>query len=113
MEEEEKEEEKKKEGDVSLWQQSLDSPIYLLQRAASKYNIAIVLINEAETTPDCSYEQTQSPTVGNIILDASKYRLSFKNRDSYKVARIIHSPYHPEGEATFTIEGEGVTDVHR
>jgi hypothetical protein len=45
MEEEEKEEEKKKEGDVSLWQQSLDSPIYLLQRAASKYNIAIVLIN--------------------------------------------------------------------
>lgn len=107
------EDERGKEGDHSLSQQSLDSPVYLLLKVASQYDIAVVLINETETTPDCSFEQTQSPTVGNIISHASTYGISFKNHESYKVARIIHSPCHPEGEATFTIEGEGVTDVHQ
>ncbi len=35
----------------------------------------------------------------------------YKNYIDYKVVRIAHSPYHPEGEVLFTIEGEGVTDV--
>ena len=99
--------------DLLLWQQSEYSPIYLLRKVSSKYNIAVVLINEAETIPDCSYEQTQIPIVGNIISRASTYRISFKNHDSCKVARIIHSPCHPEGETTFTIERQGVTDVHQ
>jgi DNA repair protein RadA len=100
-------------GDLSLWQQSEYSPIYLLRKVASQYNIAVVAISEAENVPDCSYEQTQIPIVGNIISRASTFRISFKNHDNYKVARIIHSPCHPEGEVPFTIEGEGITDIHQ
>jgi DNA repair protein RadA len=99
--------------DLLLWQRSEYSPIYLLRKVASEYNIAVVVINEAETIPDCYYEQTQIPIVGNIISRASTYRISFKNHDNYKFARIIHSPCHPEGEATFTIERQGVTDIHQ
>jgi DNA repair protein RadA len=99
--------------DLLLWQRSEYSPIYLLRKVASEYNIAVVVINEAETIPDCYYEQTQIPIVGNIILRASTYRISFKNHDSYKVARIIHSPCHPEGEAPFTIKHEGITDIYQ
>ncbi|HEY1248964.1 MAG TPA: hypothetical protein VGE97_08265, partial [Nitrososphaera sp.] len=63
--------------------------------------------SETKTSPDCSFEETQIPTVGNIISHASTYGINFRNHDSNKVARIIHSPCHPEGEAIFTIECEG------
>jgi RecA/RadA recombinase len=109
----EEEWEQEEKGGYSLWQKSFYSPIYLLRRIAAKYNIAVVLINESETVSECYYEQTQIPVVGNTLSHISTYRISFKNHDSCKVARIIHSPCYPEGEAQFTIEGEGITDVHK
>jgi len=96
---------------LSLWQQSLDSLMYSLHRVALENDIAVVVINDTETVRDCPFEQTRIQIGENIILRGSTYRLNFKNYDSYKVARIVHSPYHPEGNALFSINGEGIMDV--
>jgi DNA repair protein RadA len=52
-------------------------------------------------------------TARNMILNAITYRLSFKNHEGNRVARIVHSPYHPEEEVPFTFEHEGITDIHQ
>lgn len=106
--------EKKKEEDyLSLWQQSLNSLVYSLRRAALKNNIAVVITNHAEETIpyNSPFEGAQVSVHENITPHGSTYRLNFKNYDSYKVARIIHSPCQPEGEVLFTINEEGITDV--
>jgi len=104
---------KRKEG-LSLWQQSLDSPIYSLRRSASEYNIAVVITNNAdEIITDYPIGEKQVSMGEDIMTPhASTYRLNFKNYEQYKVARIVYSPCHPEEEAVFTIGGEGITDIH-
>jgi len=97
---------------LSLWQESLDSLMYSLQRAALQYNVAVVIINDSDKTVvyDYHFGQTQVPRAENIILHAITHRLSFKNHDGYKVAKIVHSSCYPESEVPFTINGQGITD---
>lgn len=87
--------------------------MYSLKRVALENEIAVVINHTDEIVPDHPLEQTQVPTARNIILHAITHRLSFKNRDCYKVAKIVHSSCQPEGEVQFTIGGEGITDVEQ
>jgi RecA/RadA recombinase len=100
---------------LSLWQESLDSLMYSLQRAALQHNIAVVVINDIDENVICDdpFGQTQVPTAKNIVLHAITHRLSLKHYDGNKVARIVHSSCQPEAEVSFTIEHEGITDIHQ
>jgi RecA/RadA recombinase len=102
-----------KEEYLSLWQESLDSLMYSLQRAALQYNTAVVVINDNDKTvvSDYPFGRMQVPEAQNIILHAITHRLSFKNHGGYKVAKIVHSSCYPESEVPFTINGQGITDI--
>jgi DNA repair protein RadA len=106
---------KKEEEYLSSWQQRLDSLMYSLKRVALENHIAVVVTNRRdEPASSCHFGQMQVLTTArNMILNAITYRLSFKNHEGNRVARIVHSPYHPEEEVPFTFEHEGITDIHQ
>ena len=89
--------------------------MYSLKRVALENHIAVVVTNRRdEPASSCHFGQMQVLTTARTVtLNAITYRLSFKNHDGNKVARIVHSSYHPEGEVPFTIEHEGITDIHQ
>jgi hypothetical protein len=71
------------------------------EEVSIRKDIAVVVINRTDE-PASSYHFGQMQvltTARNIILNATTYRLIFKNHDGNKVARIVHSSCHPEGEA--------------
>lgn len=52
------------------------------------------------------------PIGGNIMAHAAHTRLKFrKGKGDQRICKVIDSPNLPEGEATFSIGPEGITDA--
>lgn len=81
-----------------------------LHRIAQTYGIAVVLTNQVNS--DTSH--VTAHTGGNIMVHTSTYRICRK-RSSYNSRRIfptvISSTYHPESEACFTINENGIENI--
>ncbi len=93
-------------------QQKLNRHLHQLLRMADIYNMAVVVTNQIQSTPDTFFGNPNRPAGGNIIAHGSTYRIWLrKSKESRRIARIIDSPMHPEGEAVFGITGSGIIDV--
>lgn len=97
-------------GTLSDRQQRLNKLMHILIRIAELYNIAIIITNQIQSTPDIVFGDPYRPTGGNIIAHASTYRIYLKKAGKNRIARIVDSPYHPEIEALFSLGEEGITD---
>jgi RecA/RadA recombinase len=91
-------------------QQKLYRFMRRLVTIACAYNIAVVVTNQINTTPD-SQEMFGNPIGGNAMSHAVTYgiRLGTRNQIIHS-ATIVSSPYHPRNSKTFRIGTKGLED---
>jgi DNA repair protein RadA len=90
-------------------QQRLNVMLHKLIRLAEVYNIAVVLTNQVQTTPDNTFE---NPSVraagGNIMGHACTYRIFLRKAGRDRIAVMVDSPHHAYSQVKFTISEKGV-----
>ncbi len=92
-------------------QQKLNKHLADLLRLADAYDVAVVITNQVMAQPDASFGNPLRPAGGNILAHSATYRLWLrKGKENVRIVKIFDSPYHPEGEASFRITEEGLTE---
>jgi DNA repair protein RadA len=93
-------------------QQRLNVMLHKLIRLSEVYNIAIVLTNQVQTTPDNTFE---NPSVraagGNIMGHACTYRIFLRKAGRDRIAVMVDSPHHAYSQVKFTISERGVENA--
>ncbi len=98
-------------GELAPRQQKLNRHLHALQRMADSYNIAVYITNQVMSRPDVMFGDPTTPIGGHVLGHAAMFRLYFrKSKGEKRIARLIDSPYLPEGEAVFTITQDGIGD---
>ncbi|MGI0023619.1 MAG: DNA repair and recombination protein RadA [Nitrososphaera sp.] len=98
-------------GTLADRQQRLNSIMHKLVRISEIYNVAIVVTNQVQATPDTFFGDPTKPAGGNVIGHASTYRIYLRKAGTDRIARIIDSPYHPYSDVRFTVTDAGIEDV--
>lgn len=100
-------------GTLAERQQRLNALMHRLIRISEIYNVAIVITNQVQSTPDTYFGDPTKPAGGNVIGHASTYRIYLRKAGNDRVARIIDSPYHPytADGVRFTISEKGTADA--
>jgi len=99
-------------GELAPRQQKLNRHLHALQRMADTYNIAVFVTNQVMARPDILFGDPTTPIGGHVLGHAAMFRLYLrKSKQEKRIARLIDSPYLPEGEAVFKVVTEGVRDV--
>ena len=93
-------------------QGKLNQHLHSLKRLCRAFNAAGVVTNQVMAIPDSSYgPQGPKAAGGNIMGHASHTRIFLrKGRNNLRIAKIMASPFLPEGEAPFRIMRLGITD---
>ena len=90
-------------------QQRLNVILHKLIRLAEIYNIAIVLTNQVQTTPDNTFENPSVKAAGgNIMGHACTYRIFLRKAGRDRIAIMVDSPHHAYSQVKFTISEKGV-----
>ena len=62
--------------------------------------------------PDVMFGDPTTPIGGHILGHQATYRLYLrKSKAEKRIAKLIDSPYLPEGETVFKVVTEGVRDI--
>jgi len=93
-------------------QQKLNKHLHSLQRIADVYNCAIFVTNQVMSRPDVLFGDPTQPIGGHILAHVPQTRIYLrKSKENRRIARLVDSPYLPEGEAIFLITPEGIKDT--
>ncbi|MDH5437442.1 MAG: DNA repair and recombination protein RadA [Candidatus Bathyarchaeota archaeon] len=94
-------------------QQKLNKHMHRLIRLARAFNAAAVVTNQVMSKPDVFFGNAVHPIGGHIVAHTSHTRVYLRKsaRGRVRIARLVSSPYLPEGERVFKITGSGVEDV--
>lgn len=100
-------------GTLADRQQRLNSIMHKLVRISEIYNVAIVVTNQVQSTPDTFFGDPTKPAGGNVIGHASTYRIYLRKAGTDRIAKIIDSPYHPYDDVRFTVNEKGIDDTEQ
>lgn len=91
-------------------QQSVNRFLHKIKRLAQAFNAAAVVTNQVMAHPDSSYgPQAPKPIGGHVVAHAVHTRIFLrKGRGNLRIAKIVASPFLPEGETPFRITGGGI-----
>ncbi len=93
-------------------QQKLNRHLHQLLRMSDIYNVAVLVTNQIQSTPDTFFGNPNKPAGGNILAHGSTYRIWLrKSKESRRIARIIDSPMHAETECLFAVTTNGIIDA--
>jgi DNA repair protein RadA len=94
-------------------QQKLNKHMHKLIRLARAFNSAAVVTNQVMAKPDIFFGEAMHPVGGHIVAHTSHTRVSLRKpkRGPVRIARLVSSPYLPEGERIFKITENGIEDV--
>ena len=94
-------------------QQKLNRHLHKLMRLAQAYNAVAVVTNQVMARPDVYYGDAVTPVGGHILAHTSHTRVYIRKapRGSVRIARLVSSPYLPEGEVRFMITDRGIEDI--
>lgn len=99
-------------GTLANRQQKLNRHLHALQKLADVHNIAIYITNQVMARPDVLFGDPTAPVGGHVLGHQATYRLYLrKSKGEKRVAKLIDSPYLPEGEAVFVVNTEGIRDA--
>jgi DNA repair protein RadA len=98
-------------GTLADRQQRLNGLMHKLVRTAEIYNVAIIVTNQVQSTPDTFFGDPTKPAGGNVIGHASTYRIYLRKAGSDRIAKMIDSPYHPYQDVRFTVSERGIEDT--
>lgn len=97
---------------LSERQQRLNKFMHILVRIADTYEVAVVVTNQIQASPDAYFGETIRPTGGHVLAHTSTYRIYLKRSGKNRIARMVDSPYHAEREILFTLTNAGISDVN-
>jgi len=94
-------------------QQKLNKHMHKLIRLARAFNVAAVVTNQVMSKPDVFFGNAVHPIGGHIVAHTSHTRVYLRKsaRGRVRIARLVSSPYLPDGERVFRITENGVEDV--
>jgi len=94
-------------------QQKLNKHMHRLIRLARAFNAVAVVTNQVMAKPDVFFGDAVHPVGGHIVAHTSHTRVYLRksSRGPLRIARLVSSPYLPEGERVFKITENGVEDV--
>ncbi len=94
-------------------QQKLNKHMHRLIRLARGFNAAAVATNQVMSKPDVFFGNAIHPVGGHIVAHTSHTRVFLRKsaRGPVRIARLVSSPYLPEGEGIFKISERGIEDV--
>ncbi|MEM1975949.1 MAG: DNA repair and recombination protein RadA [Candidatus Caldarchaeum sp.] len=95
-------------------QQKLNKHMHKLIRLCRAFNIAAVVTNQVMSRPDDIFSTMAVYPIGGHIVGHTSHNRVFLRKVAGKplrIARLVSSPYLPEGEAVFKITERGVEDV--
>jgi DNA repair protein RadA len=98
-------------GTLADRQQRLNGIMHKLVRIAEIYNVAVVVTNQVQSTPDTFFGDPTKPAGGNVIGHASTYRIYLRKAGTDRIVRIIDSPYHPYEDVRITVNEKGIDDI--
>ncbi len=97
-------------GTLSERQQRLNKFMHALVRTAEIYNLAVVVTNQVQSSPDTFFGDPTKATGGHVVAHTSTYRVYVRKTGKNRVARMVDSPYHPERESLFILDERGIDD---
>ena len=94
-------------------QQRLNKHMHRLIRLARAFNAVAVVTNQVMAKPDVFFGDAVHPIGGHIVAHTSHTRIYLRkaSRGPVRIARLVSSPYLPEGEEIFKITEGGIEDV--
>ncbi|MEM1937179.1 MAG: DNA repair and recombination protein RadA [Candidatus Caldarchaeum sp.] len=94
-------------------QQKLNKHMHRIVRLARAFNAAAVATNQVMARPDDISSLAVYPIGGHVVGHTSHNRVLLRKVSGRRtrIARLVSSPYLPEGEAVFQITENGVEDV--
>jgi DNA repair protein RadA len=98
-------------GTLADRQQRLNGMLHKLIRLVEIYNIAVVITNQVQSSPDTFFGDPTKAAGGNILGHSSTYRIYLRKSGENRVAKMIDSPYHPYSDARFTVNERGADDM--
>jgi len=99
-------------GTLADRQQKINKHMHVLLKLADTYNICVYVTNQVMSKPDTFFGDPTEAVGGHIVAHASTTRLYFRRgKKGTRVAKLVDSPYLPEGEAIFQITEKGIEDV--
>lgn len=98
-------------GKLAERQQKLNKHLKELKQLADVHNALVLVTNQVHSKPDAMWGDPTKPIGGHIVGHASTFRLYLrKYKAGRRIGRLVDSPNLPEGEAIFTVTGEGIRD---
>src|SRR5919107_1329572 len=98
-------------GTLADRQQRLNGMLHKLIRLAEIYNIAIIITNQVQSSPDTFFGDPTKATGGNVLGHASTYRIYLRKSGENRIAKMMDSPYHPYSDTRFTVTEKGADDI--
>ncbi len=94
-------------------QQRLNKHMHKLIGLARAFNAAAVVTNQVMSKPDVFFGDAIHPIGGHIVGHTSHTRLYLRRaaHGPIRIARLVSSPYLPEGEEIFKITENGIEDA--
>lgn len=94
-------------------QQKLNKHMHRLARLARAFNAIAVVTNQVLAKPDQFFTIAVEAAGGHIVAHTSHTRVFIRRTTSgpVRIARLVSSPYLPEGERLFKITENGIEDV--
>jgi DNA repair protein RadA len=98
-------------GTLADRQQRLNNILHKLVRLSEIFNIAVVITNQVQSSPDTFFGDPTKAAGGNVLGHASTYRIYLRKSGENRTAKMIDSPYHPYSDARFTLNEKGTDDL--
>ena len=94
-------------------QQRLNNHMHRLIRLARGFNAVAVVTNQVMSRPDQFFGNSVDAVGGHIVAHTSHTRVFIRRAASgpIRIARLVSSPYLPEGERIFKVTEAGIQDI--
>ena len=94
-------------------QQRLNNHMHRLIRLARGFNAAAIVTNQVISKPDQFFANSVDAVGGHIVAHTSHTRVFLRRAANgpIRIARLVSSPYLPEGERIFKVTEGGIIDV--
>jgi DNA repair protein RadA len=99
-------------GTLANRQQKLNKHMHILAKLADTQNLCVYVTNQVMAKPDQFFGDPTEAIGGNIVGHNSQTRIYLrKGKKGTRVAKLVDSPYLPDGEAGFVITVNGIEDI--
>jgi DNA repair protein RadA len=93
-------------------QQKLNRHMHDLFRLLDEHNAVGLVTNQVLSNPGVFFGDPTRPIGGNIVGHTATFRIYLrKSKGGKRIAKLVDSPYLPEGEAVFMVEQAGLKPV--